>query len=60
MTVPALPMQGKIRSVPLMNVGRVIQGQVTSVFRRDPMPEYEALSFSLIYWDAGKVWLVLG
>jgi hypothetical protein len=54
-----LPMQGKTRSVPLMNVGRVIQGQMTSVFRRDPLPEYETLSFSLIYWDAGKVCLDL-
>jgi hypothetical protein len=42
-------LQGKIRSVPLLSVHKIIQGQTTAVFRRDPLPEFEAVSFSLLY-----------
>jgi hypothetical protein len=48
--------QGKVRSIALVSVVKVQQGQTTEVFSRDPLPEYEALSFSLIYTEgrAGK------
>lgn len=42
-------LQGKIRSIPLLSVSRIVQGQTTPVFRRDPLPDYEAVSFSLLY-----------
>eukprot|EP00883_Tetradesmus_obliquus_P007882 jgi/Sobl393_1/18538/SZX64696.1 len=40
---------GKVRSIALVSVLKVQQGQATEVFARDPLPEYEATSFSLIY-----------
>eukprot|EP00878_Enallax_costatus_P013317 GHUV01013923.1.p1 GENE.GHUV01013923.1~~GHUV01013923.1.p1 ORF type:complete len:399 (+),score=132.40 GHUV01013923.1:152-1348(+) len=42
---------GKARSIPLGSVIKVQQGQTTEVFLRDPLPEYEALSFSLVYTE---------
>jgi hypothetical protein len=45
--------QGKVRSIPLLCVLKVVQGQTTPVFRRDPLPEYEGLSFSLLYAEGG-------
>lgn len=47
--IPCL--QGKVRSIPLVSVVKVQQGQTTEVFLRDPLPEYEALSFSVIYTE---------
>jgi hypothetical protein len=35
--------------VPLLSVHQIIQGQTTAVFRRDPLPEFESVSFSLLY-----------
>lgn len=42
-------LQGKIRSIALLSVSRIVQGQTTPVFRREPLPDYEAVSFSLVY-----------
>jgi hypothetical protein len=35
---------------------QVLPGQTTEVFKRDPLPEHESISFSLIYNEgkAGK------
>jgi hypothetical protein len=41
--------QGKVRSISLLSVFKIIQGQTTTVFRREPLPDYEAVSFSLLY-----------
>eukprot|EP00879_Flechtneria_rotunda_P024147 GHRR01025593.1.p1 GENE.GHRR01025593.1~~GHRR01025593.1.p1 ORF type:complete len:281 (+),score=105.10 GHRR01025593.1:273-1115(+) len=42
---------GKVRSISLVSVVKVQQGQTTEVFKRDPLPEYETLSFSLVYGE---------
>jgi hypothetical protein len=47
-------LQGKIRSIPLLSVSRIVQGQTTPVFKRDRLPEYEAVSFSLLYSEGGR------
>lgn len=44
-----LHMQGKVRNIALFNVTKMQQGQTTEVFRRYPLPEFDQLSFSLIY-----------
>lgn len=41
--------QGKVRSISLLSVSKIVQGQTTPVFRREPLPDYEAVSFSLLY-----------
>ena len=38
-----------MRSVPLALVVHLLHGQRTAVFKREPLPELEQLSFSLIY-----------
>lgn len=43
--------QGKVRSISLLSVCKIVQGQTTPVFRREPLPDYEAVSFSLLYFE---------
>jgi hypothetical protein len=43
--------QGKVRSISLLSVSKIVQGQTTPVFRREPLPDYEAVSFSLLYME---------
>jgi hypothetical protein len=44
-----VPPQSKVRSIPLLWATAVLRGQGTAVFKRQPVPELEVLSFSLVY-----------